>query len=306
MGKIKKLKGWNYYLFISPDEELLTLCNTRNGVYVYDINTKNIVFQTRTVSNVAHVVVSPDKKFLAAKNTSGTLAIISMETGEEICRDPMEKCEGWQMTFTEDSSAVLDLDWNGHTMLLTTEGQHILLDGPAPDKKKKSPPFVFMKYDPYTKQIYKFVKDHPDYYGNYVLTSPADKDHISYNELKRITGRFPDHLSGISFCRKNIYYFEDKNIIVCDRQFRQVNEIRLPLEDTVAEEVYMGNLYVSPAEKYALFRPTCMWPVSYLFELETKKLVRRFDYPYAAGFTMIHDDKEFLFSTWEGTFVGEV
>ena len=304
MGNVKKLKGWNYDLFTTPDEKLLTLCNSRNAVYVYDLETKKIVFRTKTVSNVAHAVVSDDKKFLAAKNTSGMLAIISMETGEEICRNPMEKCEGWQMTFTEDNSSVLDLDWRGRTMLLNCDGECTVLDGST--DKKGTTPFVYMKYDSYTKQIYKFVKDHPDYNGKYILTSPADKDNISYRKRCKITGIFPDSTSGISFCKKNIYYMAGKDIAGFDRKFRPIEKIRLPLEETVAEGVFRGNLYISPGEKYALFRPFCMGPASYLYELESGKLVRVFDYPCAAGFTMINDDKEFIFSTWDGTYVGEV
>ena len=89
MGRIKKLKGWSYEIFITRDEKLAALIS-RNTVYVYDLDTREIIFQTKTaLSNTSEAVISKDRKVLAAKNTSGTLVIISMETGEEICRNAM-------------------------------------------------------------------------------------------------------------------------------------------------------------------------------------------------------------------------
>lgn len=305
MGKIKKLKGWNYDLFITPDEKLLTL-GSRNTAYVYDLDTKEIVFKAKTVSNLAYAVISSDKKLLAAKNTSGLLAIISMETGEEICRNKMEKTEGWEMTFSKDDQAVIDFDWDGRTMLLTLENQCTILDGPASKKKENSSPFVYMKYDPYTKQIYKFMEDHPDYNGNFVVASPADKDNISYNILRRISGEFPDNLRKVNFCKEHIYYSAGLDLIMCDRQFKQVDKIRLPLENFVEEGIQGGQTIVSPCEKYAFFRPLSMGCSTYLFDLRTKELVRKFDYPFVSGFTMIKGDTEFLVSTWEGTYIGEL
>ena len=134
MGKLKKLKG-GMDLYVTEDEKLLVNSNSRNGVYVYDTDTMKQVFQTKTVSYVAQKAISPDKKLLAAKNTSGQMALISMKTGEEICRCDMAKSEGYKFTFTPDSKAVLDFDWDGRTMLLNAKGAFKILDGPQPAKK---------------------------------------------------------------------------------------------------------------------------------------------------------------------------
>ena len=115
MGKFKKING-GMSLYVTEDEKLLVNSNTRNGVYVYDLDTMKAVLKTRTLSNIAQKAISPDKKYLAAKNTSGQMALISMDSGEEILRNDMAKCEGYQMTFASDGKTILDFDWDGRTM----------------------------------------------------------------------------------------------------------------------------------------------------------------------------------------------
>ena len=36
------------------------------------------------------------------------------------------------------------------------------------------------------------------------------------------------------------------------------------------------------------------------------KVVQEFDYKYLSDFPMINDDKKFIISTWEGTYIGDV
>lgn len=93
MGKIKKLKG-GFDLFVTEDEKLLVTSNSRNQVYVYDLETGKLNLQAKTVSNVSKKAISLNKELLAAKNTKGQIALISMTTGEEIGRDSMEFREG--------------------------------------------------------------------------------------------------------------------------------------------------------------------------------------------------------------------
>lgn len=85
MNKLKKIKGDCKY--ITDDETLLV--SIKNGVYVYDLQSKKQILQCKPVSHVSHVAVSKDKKLLAAKNTSGTIALISMDSGEELGRNVM-------------------------------------------------------------------------------------------------------------------------------------------------------------------------------------------------------------------------
>ena len=147
MGKIKKFKG-GFDLFVTEDEKLLVTSNSRNQVYVYDLETGKLKLQAKTVSNVSKKAISLNKELLAAKNTKGQIALISMTTGEEIGRDSMEFREGNQMIFTPDSKAVLDFDWDGRTMLLDCKTiRHRIMDGPAERGKKVLPRVDYMQYD---------------------------------------------------------------------------------------------------------------------------------------------------------------
>ena len=130
-SKDKKLAG-GFEIFMAEDESLVALIS-RNTVYVYDLASKERILAAKTVSNASCAIVSPDKKYIAAKNTSGTLALISMESGLELCRCPMEMCEGEMPFFTLDSRHVIDLDWGGRVMLFDTESKvHTVLDNTRP------------------------------------------------------------------------------------------------------------------------------------------------------------------------------
>ena len=143
-------------MFVTEDETLLVNSNFRNTVYVYDLESRSTkpVFWTRTVSNVAEKAISPNKKMLAAKNTSGMMALISLETGEELFRNPMGKSEGYSIAFTDDGKHVLDMDWSGRTMLLNCQtNQCDTLDGPVVRGMNGYPHVTFMSYDRYSKQL---------------------------------------------------------------------------------------------------------------------------------------------------------
>ena len=152
---IKKLKGGND-LYVTDDEKYLVCSNTRNSVYVHDLNTFKTVFQTKTVSNVAYYAISPDGKTLAAKNTSGEIALINMETGEEILRNKMQKSEGYPLTFTRDGKYVLDFDWDGRTMLLGFDNQCKVLDDTLREEMGES--VGYLQYDRFENTVYKLVK----------------------------------------------------------------------------------------------------------------------------------------------------
>ena len=52
----------------------------------------------------------------------------------------------------------------------------------------------------------------------------------------------------------------------------------------------MRKFFVSPCEKYVLFDFAKPSGESYLYELETMKMIRKFEYPYLWDFTMVKDD----------------
>lgn len=304
MGKVKKIKGGAYDMFVSEDGKLVTTHNIRNGVYVYDIETAKPVLSVKTVSNVSLSVVSPDKKILAAKNTSGHLALISMETGEEICRNKMSDHEGYMMTFTEDSKYVIDFDWQGRTMLLDTENNFKILDDIIPGEYSY-PPYAYLHYDRYSRSIYKLVDRGRGFKTAVAMISPADKDNISYNVIKEFKGAAPSHLKGISFCKEHIYYLDlnNRQIVVADKEFNEVNRIKMPFK---GDEIYnhFGQMWVSPCEKYVYFY--LYGSMSGLFDLESMKLIKEFGYFNVTDFKMVNEDTRFIISTWYESYIEEI
>jgi len=320
MGKIKKLKG-GFDLFVTEDEKLLATSNSRNSVYVYDLETCKLKMQTKTVSNVSKKAVSSDKKLLAVKNTQGQIAIISMETGEEIGRNTMELCEGEQMTFTADNKAVLDFDWDGRTMLLNCEtNTHEILDGPREKGVKLLPRVSYMHYDCYSSQIYKFVADEYGHSRGRVMASPANPESITYEVIKEFPDVLPDHLVGISFCQTHNYYIDKKSkeIVVTDKRFEELKRIFFPVQ-VKESNLSPDKIWVSPHEQYVFIDMGKQYDpddfagtfhdaesLSYLFKMDTMELVQEFEYEYVSDFTMIDDDRRFILSTWQGTYIGEV
>ena len=302
-AKDKKISGWSWDLFISDDEKLIGTCNSKNGIYVYDLETLKPVFKARTVSNVANVVVSPDRKLVAAKNTSGLMALISMETGEELFRNKMAGSEGRKMTFTDDSKYILDLD-NGLTMLLDTENNFKILDDGFKNEKGQTL-FAYLHYDRFSRNIYKIVSRGNGYKTAAAFMTPADKDHISYKVIREFNGPEPSHLQGLSFCKKNNYYlsYDKKQIVAVDKNFQEIDRIQMPFKNEEAYR-YIQKVWVSPGEKYAFI--SMFGTDSALFEFPSMKLVREFEYEYMADFTMIEDDRRYIISTWLGTFIGKV
>ena len=304
MAKDKKINGWSWDLFISDDEKLIATSNGRNGIYVYDLETLKPVLKTKTVSYVGYVAVSPDRKRVAAKNTSGLLALLSMETGEEICRNKMAESEGYLMTFTDDSKHVLDLDHWGRTMLLDTENHFSMLDEGFQDKDGHTL-FSYLHYDCFSRNIYKIVDRGHGYKCAAAMVTPADKDHISYKVIREFQGPAPNHLMGISFCKEKNYYLtsDKKQIVATDKNFQEIERIPLPFKDEEAYR-YIRKIWVSPGEKYAFI--SMGGTDSALFELSSMKLVREFEYDSIADFKMIEKDSKYIISTWLGTYIGNI
>jgi len=304
MGKLKKIKG-GMSLYVTEDEKLLANSNTRNGVYVHDLDTLKTVFQTRTVSNVDKKAISPDKKYLAAKNTSGQMALISMESGEEILRNDMAKCEGYQMTFATDGRTILDFDWDGRTMSLNDSDGFKILDGPEAGVKDRIKPMEYLHYDRFSRQIYKLAQGKDSGSGEYAFVSPADAIGLEYRPVHKFAGRMPSHTTGISICKDHIYYLSNDRteLIETDKNFD--NARRIPLPKMFRESrVMVNHMYVSPYEKYALFYMG-FWN-AFIFDLASMELVMEFGEDVVSDFTMIHEDKTAIIATWGGTYVGSL
>lgn len=295
MTEIKRLKG-GCDLFVSEDEKLLVTSNCKNSVYVHDLETKELILQTRTVSNVSQKAVSPDKKLLAAKNTRGEIAVISMESGEELFRNKMERCEGFPIAFSEDSKYILDFDWCGRTMALdVSTGKHEVLDGPLTG----GPSALAMRYDRYSKQVCSVFAGVNGYDIGVVLTSPADPLNFKYRAVNDLARGLPEVLTGISYCRTHNYFLRSGYIVVTDKKFNEVDQIPLP-EWFRDRRIYL--MKVSPSEKYIFFK---FDSVSILYD-RNLEMIQRFTYDYIDDFTMIDDDSSYIISTWKCSYIGDL
>ena len=307
MTKVRKLKSANK-LWVSRDEKYLVTANTRNTVYVYDLENLGAkpFFSTKTVSNVSNFALSPDAKLLVAKNTSGEIALIRMEDGEELFRNKMEGREGYRLVFSEDGKSVLDFDWDGRTMVLDVEsGKHTVVDGPNIRGKNGYPYVTYMDYDRYSDRILKIVQRPDDFHDGAFMTSSAKPGEISYETIRLIKdGYIPGFVDGISLCKNRNYYYErfEGILVVTDKEFGELKRIPLPEEFKGVSKANV-HIWASPCDRYLLYD---YMGNAILYEAETMKPVKAFDNFNTWDFTMIREDSVFVIGTWEGAFIGEV
>ena len=318
-SKDKKLSG-GFEIFMAEDESLVALIS-RNTVYVYDLASKERILAAKTVSNASCAIVSPDKKYIAAKNTSGTLALISMESGLELCRCPMEKCEGEMPFFTLDSRHVIDLDWGGRVMLFDTESKvHTVLDNTRPLVRCD-----FIHYDFFSKRIYRFMArdfgNSPGIVQSMVIDEKhLDPEHAEFTTLRKFPFSLPDHMKGVSFCKSHNYWLDlcKKKIIRSDKDFKVKARLGIPKSNSISEPKKM---WVSPNEKYLFinYGRQCkdvskvplgerknLPDLSVLFDLQSGEIVKEFAYDYVSDFTMYGKDSSYIIATWSGTYIGTV
>ena len=306
MGKIRKIRQGNS-LYVTEDETLVVVSNSRNGVYVYNLkgSTSKPVFATKTVSDVACYALSQDKKMLAAKSTSGEIALISLETGEELLRNEMWGKEGYPIVFTNDAKYVLDMDWNGRTMLLDCETNQVsVVDGPNIRGRNGYPYVSYMQYDRYSQQIIKIVEKAEKLSTGVVMASSSVPGKIKYRKIRKFKGYVPGWFDGISLCKDRNYYYERFNgiIVVTDKQFRELKRCPLPVEFAEFDSTSV-HMWVSPCEKYLFLY--CRG-LSVLYEMKTMKPMLKFEYPFVCDFTMVEEDSKFIISTWQGAYFGDI
>lgn len=305
MGKIKNLRGGNT-LFVSGDGNTLAGFSSQNIAYVYDLsgNSVELIFKVRTtIRYLQRVVVSPDRKLLAAKSTTGEIAVFSLESGEEKLRIKTNEMDGYEMYFTGDSRSILDLGRNRIKLIDIGKQKINYLDDEIKPIAKLCPRVWRIALDGYSKQIYRFIQTESDFKGELQISS-SDPGRISFQVVQEAPYLLPDTLKGISLCKERNYFRNKTCIVVSDKQFNEIGKIALPSEF----ENYppLRKFYVSPCEKYILFDFMKASGLSYLYELETMKEVQKFEYPYVCDFTMVKDDTTFVISTWKGSFIGEV
>ena len=301
MGKISKLRGGNK-LFVSEDGNILAGFSGQNIAYVYDLasNSTEPIFKIRTIRYLKCVAVSPDRKLLAAKSTTGEIAVFLLESGEELFRIKTREMDGYEMCFTEDSRALLG---SSRIKLIDIESRQVTyLDDEIKPVIGHSPRVWRIGLDRYSKQIYRLIETDNNYSGELQISS-SEPDRISF-KVARDMYLLPLDLKCFSLGKKRNFYWNGTQIALTDKQFNDIGKIDLPTE--LVEAKPLLDFYVSPCEKYILFDLKRVSGLSYLYELETMKMVRKFEYPCICDFTMVKDDTVFVISTWQGSFIGEV
>ena len=303
MGKISKLRGGNK-LFVSEDGNILAGFSGQNIAYVYDLasNSTEPIFKMRTIRHLKCVAVSPDRKLLAAKSTTGEIAVFLLESGEELFRVKTREMDGYEMCFTEDSRALLDLGSSRIKLIDIESRQVTYLDDEIKPVIGHCPRVWRIGLDRYSKQIYRLIETDNNYSGELQISS-SEPDRISF-KVARDLYLLPLDLKCFSLCKKRNFYWNGTQIALTDKQFNDIGKIDLPAELVDAKPLL--DFYISPCEKYILFDLKRVSGLSYLYELETMKMVRKFEYPCICDFTMVKDDTVFVISTWQGSFIGEV
>lgn len=306
MNKLKKIKGDCRY--ITDDGTLAVSINMRNGIYVYDLQSKKQILQCKTVSHVSRVAVSKDKKLIAVKNTSGTIALISMDSGEELGRNVMQRREGYDMTFIADDKYILDFDWDGRIMLLDCATMnHSILDRGADTELPRND---YIHYDKLNNKIYSFIAYKWGDSPGEIQVSNADIENISFKKICDCENTLPYTLDGISFCQQHIYYCDSlfkKEFIVTDKYFKEQN--RIPFPDDL-KKYNWRSFWVSEREKYMLCyvyeereRDTSYYAI--LYDLSTMDRIETFEMKFVSNFRTYDEERKFVISTWEGSYLGE-
>lgn len=85
---MKKIKGTGYILD-HQQKHIYTF--NHNRVYHYSFPKLKLLGTYKSLSNISQLSLSYDEKQLAVTNTSGTIAVHSVETGEMIGKRRMER-----------------------------------------------------------------------------------------------------------------------------------------------------------------------------------------------------------------------
>ena len=313
MSKDKKISGC-FEPFITEDESLIATFS-RNSIFVYSLETKKQIQKFKSLSNISFVAISPDKNLVAVKNTSGTIALHSLETGEELLKNPMTKTEGEQFYFTKDSKNIIDIDWGGKILLFDcTDGSSKILDNTKPLIRCDG-----IQIDKYNKIIYRFMRKTIGYSSGIIQAYYIDEENLNPEsvQFKTVNAIEENSLIGkwpICFCKNHNYYYDGENVIKTDKDFKVLSQISFNKKKGIQK------LWISNNENYMFVDYGHLCDItttplkeiketpnlSQLINLKSMEIVKDFDYPYISDFNMINEEKNYIISTWNGTFLGEL
>lgn len=332
---MKKLKG-GFSLSVSPDSSYL-ISIMQNKVYVHDVHSCNCIGGFKVFPNVSSAVMSHNGKMIAAKNTSGKIAVLEYPSGKILGTGATEKQEGCgSLCFSKDDSFIFDFDWCGNIMKLDlADFKHDVL-------YKFNKNICNSYYDEYTDEI--CIIDNK---GN-VLISPYET--LSFKKIKIFPK--PVFLSSDIFCEKkaNVIFF-NKEFYLFDKKFNLINKV---IPDNINVKSLNENIKDSTNEfltslKVALDKETgkdiditeaynisesyinelddgsgleitygialsdngkMLFAIyqdkSFLFELSSMNLIKEYNYPYTSSARFIDNDTKLAIGTWKGTYLENI
>ena len=269
----------------------------------------------KSLSNISCVAISIDQQRMAVKNTSGIMALHDLRTGEELFRNPMFNTEGEQIYFSDDDKYVFDIDRGGRLMLFNCyDGSCILLDN-----RKVMPRCDYIQIDYLNKIIYRFMRKDEGFSSGIIQAYNIDEsqlnpESVNFENRNIIKKNSLIDKWNFSLCRFNNYYYDGKDIIKTDKDFKTIKKLKFKKEKEIRnlwvseDENFMliDYGYINNIEKMSLAEMKDSPCLSVLYDLKTIAKIKEFDYPFISDFKMLKNGKSYIISTWNGTFVGEM
>lgn len=292
-----KIKG-GYAPKISYDGTMIATFSSGKIVYVYTIPEFTCILKTKTINHVSDVAFSHDGKLLAIKNTSGTLAVVDIETGEILGKNSMEKQEGYETIFTQNDKYILDFDWDGRIMLLDTKNfTHKVIWESSTHK-----PYIY--YDSYPDKICAIMEnakpDKPCDRGMVMMAEPDFEKELQFCTVQEFEKALPPRFDWkISFGKKINIYLSEGKMIVTDKMFQEIQRIPIPEEF----KRIITLLRISESGKYLFLNGD---KKAALFELTTMKMLQEFEEEYISEVIFLEDERKIVLGTWSGTYIKDI
>lgn len=100
-------------IYESPDgKQLIALYGSKINIFAKEGLVK--LHEFKDIKNPAYVTFAPNRNIFVVKNTSGHIAVFSLETLECIAKNKLTENEGSAMVFDQSGRNVICCDWNGY------------------------------------------------------------------------------------------------------------------------------------------------------------------------------------------------
>jgi len=102
-----------YDIFETPDSKYLIALYT-SKINIFSADDMKIICEFKDIKHPAYIAFSPDSNVFAIKNTSGYIAVFSLESLSCISKNKLTGVEGRNIVFDQDGKNVVCCDWDGN------------------------------------------------------------------------------------------------------------------------------------------------------------------------------------------------